>query len=47
MRGVKGTGIVSTQEAIKTILTLIIYIAALYMVKNFQLPWLCISLYLQ
>lgn len=47
MRGVEVTRIVSTQDAMKTRLALIIYIAELHMVKNFQLPWLYISLYLQ
>lgn len=47
MRGVEGAGIVYTKEVIKTILVVIIHISELHVVKNFRLPWLCISLYIQ
>lgn len=40
----EGTRIVSTQEVIKTTLAMIIYITELHVIKNFKLPWICISL---
>lgn len=47
MRGVEGTGIISTQEVMKNKLAVIIYISELDVLKNVMLPWFCISLYVQ